>query len=241
MNHMTRMKTRLFYRLFFVSILLISVLHSKTAEAENFSCDAHEFIEIDAADDRMLEYICTASDKALDFLSRYGLHPKRSIRIKIVERTIESNGYDAFGSYDRKLDVIQLMSYPSIISNSQSPQMYDQPFDIEHYQGAIAHEITHAVFQHNVVNINNHYANATQEYLAHSTQLGVLSADRRQEIVTASNVGPWESGDSIGVAYMGLNPTGFAVKSYLHLTQLQNPQPFIKILLNTNWFYVSVP
>ena len=92
-----------------------------------------------------------------------------------------------------------------------------------------------------MINIDNHYTNATQEYLAHSAQLGVLSADRRQEIIAASNVGPWESGDSIGIAYMGLNPTGFAVKSYLHLTQLQDPQPFIKILLNTNWFYVSVP
>ena len=235
------MKTRLFSRLFFVSILLVSLLHSKTADAESFSCDANELIEIDAADDSMLGYICAASDKVFEFLSHYGLRPKRLIRIKIVETTIDSNGYIAFGSYDRKLDVIELMSFPAIMSKNQSPQMYDQPFDSEHYQGAIAHEITHAVFQHNVVNIDNHYANATQEYLAHSAQLGVLSADRRQEIITASNVGPWESGDSIGIAYMGLNPTGFAVKSYLHLTQLQDPQPFIRILLNTNWFYVSVP
>ncbi len=61
------------------------------------------------------------------------------------------------------------------------------------------------------------------------------------QVVAANDVGPWESGDSISEIYMGLNPTGFAVKSYLHLTQLQDPQPFIKILLNNNWFYVSVP
>ena len=238
---MLRKKTRHFSRLFFAGILLASFLHGKTADAQSFRCETNEFIEIDAADDGMLGYICTASEKALGFLGKFGLRPKRLITVRIVERNIDSNGYIAFGSYDRTLDVIELMSYPAIMSNNQSPQMYDQPFDIEHYQGAIAHEITHAVFQHNVVNIDNHYANATQEYLAHATQLGVLSADRRREIIAASNVGPWESGDSIGVAYMGLNPTGFAVKSYLHLTQLDDPQPFIKILLNTNWFYVSVP
>ena len=238
---MLRMKTGAFSHLFFISILLVTFLHSKTVDAENLNCEANEFIEIDASDDRMLEYICSASDKAIAFLSQYGLHPKRSITFKIVERTFDSNGYIAFGSYDRQMDVIQLMSYSAIMSNNQSPQMYDQPFDIEHYQGAIAHEITHAIFQHNSRNIEDQLTNATQEYLAHSTQLGVLSNDRRQKIIAASDVGPWESGDSISEIYMGLNPTGFAVKSYLHLTQLQDPQPFIKILLNNNWFYVSVP
>ena len=238
---MLRMKIRGFSHLFLIIILLVTLLYSKTVDAENLNCEANEFIEIDASDDSMLEYICSASDKAIEFLSQYDLHPKRSIKIKIVERTIDSNGYIAFGSYDRQMDVIQLMSYSAIISNNQSPQMYDQPFDIEHYQGAIAHEITHAIFQHNSRKIEDQLTHATQEYLAHSTQLGMLSPDRRQKIIVASDVGPWESGDSISEVYMGLNPTGFAVKSYLHLTQLQDPQPFIKILLNNNWFYVSVP
>ena len=238
---MLRIKIRAFSHLFFISILLVSFLHIKTVDARNLNCEANEFIEIIASDDKMLGYICTAADKAIKFLSRYDLHPKHSIKIEIVERTIDSNGYIAFGSYDRQMDVIQLMSYSAIISNTQSPQMYDQPFDMEHYQGAIAHEITHAIFQHNSRKIEDQLTNATQEYLAHSTQLGVLSADRRQEIIAANDVGAWESGDSISEIYMGLNPTGFAVKSYLHLTQLQDPQPFITILLNNNWFYVSVP
>ena len=57
----------------------------------------------------------------------------------------------------------------------------------------------------------------------------------------ANEVGPRESGDSISDVYMGLNPTGFEVKSYLHLMQMEDPLPFIKILLNNNWFYTSVP
>ena len=163
------------------------------------------------------------------------------IKIEIVEGVLDSNGYVAFGSYDRQMDIIQLMSYDAITSSNRSPQMYDQPFDGEHYQGAIAHEITHAVFQHNSRNIEDQLTNATQEYLAHSTQLGILTTESRRRIIDANDVGPWESGDSISDIYMGLNPTGFAVKSYLHLTQLEDLQPFITFLLNNNWFYVSVP
>jgi hypothetical protein len=119
--------------------------------------------------------------------------------------------------------------------------MYGQPFDHEHYQGAIAHEITHAIFQHNTRELKDQLSNVTQEYMAHATQLGVLSVQRRNDIIHANNIGPWESGDSISDVYMGLNPTGFAIKSYLHLTHLQDPLSFVKLLLNHNWFYVSVP
>jgi hypothetical protein len=119
--------------------------------------------------------------------------------------------------------------------------MYNQPFDEEHYVGAIAHELTHAIFNHNASNIDEKWNNAAQEYLAHATQLGVLPAERRNEIIQSEDTGPWESGDEISVTYMGLNMTGFAVKSYLHLTQMSDPQPFIQILLNHKWLYISVP
>lgn len=224
-----------------IIILGIFLLHVEAKGSESLACEGNEFIEIVTPDDTMNDTICVASFKAIQFLAQYDLHPKRTITIEIVERAIDSNGYVAFGSYNRQTDIIQLMSYAAIISANQSPQMYEQPFDVEHYQGAIAHEITHAVFHHNSRNIEDQLTNATQEYLAHSTQLGVLATDRRNTIIAASDVGSWESGDSISEVYMGLNPTGFAVKSYLHLTNLQDPEPFIKLLLHNNWFYISVP
>lgn len=198
-------------------------------------------VEVTAPDDTMNKDICTASARAIAFLAKYQLEPKRTIHIQIVDSAINNHGYMAYGSYDRQSDLIRLMSLPSILKSTPPPEMYDQPFDREHYLGAIAHEIAHAVFQHNVGKIKEQLTNASQEYLAHSTQLGTLSAERRAEIIQANDVGPWESGDSISVTYMGLRPTGFAVKSYLHLTELRNPQPFINILLNNNWFFISVP
>ena len=119
--------------------------------------------------------------------------------------------------------------------------MYDQPFDKEHYHGAIAHEIAHAIFHHNTGSIKEQLTNAAQEYVAHSTQMAVLSSERRNEIIETTDVGPWEPGDSISVTYMALQPTAFAAKSYQHLTQLVDPHSFIKLLLINNWFYISVP
>ena len=227
----------------FVSHWLFLVIAFLTgpAVAQQFNCDDLAHIEINAPDDSMISDICTASGKAIVFLNKYHLQPKRVIKIEIVEGAIDKHGYAAYGSYDRQGDLIQILSLPSILKSSASPQMYDEPFDREHYHGAIAHEITHAIFQHNTENVKEQLTNAAQEYLAHSTQMAVLSAERRSRIIAGNNFGPWESGDSISVTYMGLNPTGFAVKSYLHLTQSDDPQPFIKLLLKNNWFFISVP
>ena len=227
---------------FLTSILAIAVslLESSEGAAAKTSCRNHQFVTIVAPDGGHPADVCKASQRAIEFLARYNLHLKRPVTIEIVETSINNRGYIAFGSYNRSQDKIQLMSYEAIMAG-MAPKMYDQPFDMEHYHGAIAHEIAHAVFQHNSLDIEDQLTNATQEYLAHATQLGVLSQQRRQQIIEASDVGPWEPGDSISEIYMSLNPTGFAVKSYLHLSKLDDPQPFIAILLRNNWFYLSVP
>lgn len=105
--------------------------------------------------------------------------------------------------------------------------------------GAIAHEIAHAVVQHNLK--AEPISTGPQEYLAHATQLGVMPEDRRRAIIRAMNVSPWESGDAISDVYMAIESGKFAVKSYLHLTSLENPQSFVDLLLNAKWFYVYVP
>jgi len=119
--------------------------------------------------------------------------------------------------------------------------MYKMPFDEDHYIGAIAHEISHALFTQNAPLIEDKWNNAAQEYLAHATQLGVLPEELRKLIIANEGTKAWESGDEISVTYMAFNPAGFAVKSYLHLSQLDNPQKFIDLLLNHKWLYVSVP
>ena len=235
-------KSHLKLSLLSIFSLIILVTHFVSpAIAIQYNCVETPGVSISAPNDEMVDYVCEAADRAIKFLAKYKLHPQKPISIEIIKKLIYLEGYWAFGMYDRQSDRILMMSLPALLDTSRFPEMYNQPFDEEHYIGAIAHEITHAIFQHNSSDVEEKWNNAAQEYLAHATQLGVLSVQRREEIINSEDSGPWEPGDEISVTYMGFNPTGFAVKSYLHLAQMTDPQTFIQILLNHKWIYVSVP
>ena len=224
-----------------LSLIIIPIYFVYPAAAIQYSCEETPGVSVSAPNDKMVNHVCDAANRAIKFLANYKLYPQKPISIEIIKKLIYLDGYWAFGMYDRQSDRILMMSLPALLESSRFPEMYNQPFDEEHYVGAIAHEMTHAIFHHNSSDIEEKWNNAAQEYLAHATQLGVLSAERREEIIHSADTGPWEPGDEISVTYMGFNPTGFAVKSYLHLTQMSDPQAFIQILLNHKWLYISVP
>lgn len=202
-------------------------------------CPNQPDITILSDESETIHRICLGSEKALTALALYGLHPKRQITIEIVQRGIDNHGYLAFGSYDSRLDRIKIMSFDSILLEYENPIMYDEVFDSDHYTGAIAHEITHAVFHHHMHSASP--GTAPQEYLAHAIQLSVLPEDRRNRIISKMDVSAWLPGDAISDIYMALEPGRFAVKSYKHLTTTKDPAGFIDILLNSKWFYVYIP
>jgi hypothetical protein len=216
-----------------------SLLSPDTGRAQQAHCPALPVVEVTAEYPEQITEICLAAEKALSFLSRYNLKPQRKISFTIVEEKINNRGYEAFGSYDSRSDQIQLMSYAAIMKGAEHPMMYGEPFDPVHYRGAIAHEVAHAVVQHNLK--FKPISPGPQEYLAHSTQLSALPPVRREAIIKAMDVEPWESGDVISDIYMALEPGKFAVKSYKHLKSLSDPTSFVEILLNSKWFYVYVP
>ncbi len=222
-------------------LILAFLFHTSPALAKQYSCDGNKSVKIQASNDKMVGYVCTAADRTIDFLGQFNLTPQRNINIKITDWPVSHRGYMAYGSYYRQSDQIEIMSLPAILKYSDAPEMYKMPFDEEHYMGAVAHEITHAVFNHNAPPIEDKWNNAAQEYLAHATQLGVLPPEMREQIIKSERSGAWITGDEVSVTYMGFNPTGFAVKSYLHLTRLDDPAKFVQILLNHKWLYVSVP
>jgi hypothetical protein len=217
---------------------LVLLLYS-TAFAQAQRCVNPPELVVTAADPETFAEICSAAEKAIAFLAQYNLRPSRSINIEIVQEKIRPGGFDAYGSYDGITDQIQLMSYASIFATSINPSMFGEPFDRVHYSGVIAHEVTHAVVE-SYTKVKK-YSGASQEYLAYATQLATMPEARRNAIVGAMEIEPWQSGDVISNIFMAMNPGKFAVKSYLHLTTTANPAAFVQILLNINWFYVYVP
>lgn len=222
----------------FLTALAILAL-PMTATASAVVCPNQPEVKISYAQTAAVQDICIFSEKAIAILRVFGLTPKRQIVIEIIERDINHLGYMAYGSYNSHTDRIELMSYESILNHHREPLMYDEFFDEIHYGGAIAHEIAHAVFHHHSLNMSP--GAAPQEYLAHAVQLASLPKERRDRIIARVDVTSWESGDAISDIYMAIEPAGFAVKSYLHLTTTENQRAFIDILLKSKWFYVSVP
>lgn len=210
---------------------------SASAESDTFRCHDHP-IEVNHAEDDVVNGICSAAAAALQFLHDYDLRPKRTIRIDIVDRPLQQYGYHAYGKYNTRTDTIQIMSFQTVLKSATSPTMYEESFDLAHYRGAIAHEVAHAVAQHN--RYVSALSNAAQEYLAHATQLAVLPDRRRAEIIRTADVGAWETNDVISDIYMAMAPKRFAVKSYLHLTEGEYPHKFVQILLASKWFNVNV-
>lgn len=222
--------------MFSAALFVTAGLHS---HAHGYECDSDGLFSVEAADRTDQSLICRAASDALAFLASYGLQAKRPITMEIVEELIDNRGYIAFGTYDTRTDRIRLMSLEAIQTNTEDPMMYDEPFDEEHYGGAVAHEVAHAVVHHNMK--VKPISPSPQEYVAHATQLAVLSEQRRERIIQSVNVESWLPGDAISDIYMAMAPTGFAVKSYLHLTSMNDPAGFVAILLNAKWFYVYVP
>lgn len=226
-------------RLVLPLFLFLFLLSQQSALAQEHRCAGQPEVVVLVVDTALAKEVCVAVAQAITFLAQYQLIPKRPIRLNIVAEKIDSHGALAYGSYDSRTDLIQILSFTAILKGAREPEMYGEPFDRVHYSGAIAHEVSHAIFQQHVQ--TEQISTAPQEYLACSAQLGVLPVARRAQIIRAMDVGPWESGDLISEAYWAMQPGKFAAKSWQHLTALKEPKRFIDILLKANWFYVSVP
>lgn len=222
----------------FAPLLFLFMLPLAAAAAEKH-CSDRSLVIVNSDQEDVRNEICTAAGKGLAFLSQYDLVPKRSITIDIVEEKIDNHGFLAYGRYEGSSDRIELMSYQAIFANNPNPQIFGEPFDHVHYAGVIAHEIAHAVVETYLQRTK--FSTTPQEYLAYATQLAVLPQTRREKIVAAMQVGPWEGGDTISTIYMAMSPAKFAVKSYLQLESLADAKAFVQLLLEARWFDIYVP
>lgn len=216
---------------------LLAAFFSPAAAQANLCVDVP--VQINSQDRVLSDEVCAAASAALRFLSQYGVVPASPIVIDVVEAPLEHYGYRALGSFDAGTGRISLMSQQAIDRLDPVPAMYGLPFDRIHYRGAVAHEVAHAAFHQNSPNAQ--LANTAQEYLAHVTQMAVLPPELRVRVIERAAVSAWESGDTISEIYMALAPEKFAVKSWLHFSQLDDPTAFVDMLLNIKWFYVHVP
>lgn len=225
-----------------ITILTGCLLSLFPAAAETQLC-GNPNVEIRARTSELRNAGCTAAQLALEFLSRYGLQAHHPVRISIVEQPLHNPGYStygSYGSYDSRSDLVQVMSPQAIRLAETSPQMYDQPLDRAHYRGIIAHEVAHALVQQNSHVSPRPVGAAAQEYLACVTQLSVLPAERREQLIRSADIGPWKTGDVISTAFWSMAPHRFAVKSYLHFDRQTMPAIWVDELLGSKSSFLNV-
>jgi len=202
-------------------------------------CKGNRQVTLKLQKKEQVALICRAAVGAITFLVGFGIRQHKPITIEIIDHQVLAGGTDVYGSYDRINNRLEVMSLNAIQHKGNALKIFDEPLDKVEYAGVVAHEVTHAVVQQNMTRVP--ISPAAQEYLAYATQLAVLPKERRQRIINRIQVDPWQSGDMISDAYMAIEPSRFAVKSYLHLTGMKNPSPFVKILLGSNWYWINVP
>ncbi len=104
-----------------------------------------------------------------------------------------------------------------------------QAIDKTLYKSLITHELAHALLWQNMKTAN--ISREMHEYFAYSIQLALLDDAYREKIILANNVEAFSDDAEITEDYYLLNPTRFAVKSYLHFLAANNGWDYLRSIL----------
>lgn len=222
-----------------VVVILLLLPFREIVVAEQKICEQHPGVVIVGETAQHFDIICGAARKTVDYLAKLQLFPQAVLHIEVVDQPLLVHGFSAYGSYDVGQDLITIMSYGAIQKGRLPARIFGQHFDIDHYRGAVVHEVTHAIIQHQRKAFP--VSGAIQEYFAFAVQLSLLPEKKRRSILSKIPVDSWLPGDTISEEYMHLQPDYFAVKSYKHLSSLPKPIPFIEKVLGSRNLYVYLP
>ena len=227
-----------------VLALLLLILVCSDSRAEIYRCPKIPFVNIasDVATDN--EFVCATAATAFTFLDRFGLFSPQPLSIQMLDQPIASSVGSVYGSYDPYKHQILLMHFDAITTLPDLFTLFSDDFGHDDYAGIIAHELTHAMVQqllHIKPSAMAHEFVVAQEYLAYAIQIAVMSEERKRQLVVELQVEAWQSGHVISAIYLAFAPHKFAVKSYLHLVGMADPQPFLSYLLHTSGIEIYVP
>ncbi|PUB11258.1 DUF6639 family protein [Yoonia sediminilitoris] len=93
------------------------------------------------------------------------------------------------------------------------------------FSSIIMHELTHASYEDAICPFPD--CPTTAEYLAYAMQIRSLPPSDRATVLAMSESWGRISRDEINLVYMSLAPDRFALKSYLHLSQRDDPCAYV--------------
>lgn len=171
------------------------------------------------------QVVCDAAKDVIEIAKKIGLNEELNISISLVEQLKINNTNKFLAFFNPNTMEIQVLSMKACKQTFGNKVVFDLEIDKELYRSIIIHELAHALFWTNKG--NNFIAREIHEYFAYTIQLALLDESYREKIISSSNVPAFSNRSEISEEYYLLNPTRFAVKSYLHFTSVKESWPYL--------------
>jgi len=176
------------------------------------------------------QVVCDAAKDVIEIAKKIGLNEELNISISLVEQLKINNTSKFLAFFNPNAMEIQVLSMEACKQAFGNKVVFDLEIDKKLYRSIIIHELAHALFWQNKG--NNFIAREIHEYFAYTIQLALLDESYREQIISSSNVPAFADMSEISEEYYLLDPTRFAVKSYLHFISVKESWPYLRSLFN---------
>lgn len=201
--------------IYFFAALVAALLVPFTSTAEPVVCKSSS-LTVDAADDALVETICTVAERATTMLSACYLQLPQDIQV-VVYDDLPGVSSRCVGTYECAENRISLRSPKHLDAARDPSSAFSAVEKSVFFTSVLIHELAHAAFENTAREAarcaNNH------EYVAYVMQMLSLPAHVRQVIVDSyrapSPVDPYLLNSLIA----GMAPDRFAAIAWQHFTE----------------------
>lgn len=199
---------------------IIFLLLSWPAHAQPVSCEGMNVIAPKAEDARLT---CEAAARAKALFAGCNIPPlSRPVNIELIEE----NDANCFGLFHCGEDRIEVLTPSAMAAKRRDDSFFaDLPID-RFFQSIIVHELTHAAIEDAPCPFA--FCLARDEYVANVMQMMSLTPEQRHHVEELTDlVGRRISRDELSATMYFMAPDRFAVKSWMHFTQRDDPCGFL--------------
>ncbi len=193
------------------------------ANAEAIPCET-PLVFVDTDDQELHERVCGVVALAIPILERCQLKLTEPVTISFSDGLGSPNEV-CLGLYHQGKAKVELLR-PEAFEKAQvkSRSWKEIPID-EHYDSIIVHELAHAHVGQ--VAPAGPACSADWEYIAYAMQIASLSASTRDDFIAGTGVSPPISVEELNPLMLGLSPSSFAARSWLHFSDPENECEFV--------------
>ncbi len=211
---------------FFFAIISICLFYSPNSCAQEkiHRCNGSSVVVVYT---KIEDYhlLCNSVNDVIEIAKKIGLSKELNFTISIVDRLNINNTTKLLAFFNPNIMEIQVLSMQACKKTFGNEVVFGQEIDKELHRSIIIHEIAHALFWNNMG--NKVIAREFHEYFAYTIQLALLDESHRNKIIFSNDVPAYSNQSEFSEEYYLLNPTQFAVKSYLHFISIKEDWSYL--------------